>query len=417
MTGGNAHTFYIRLSNEGIALNPDLILPLSRTNLPYTSMRFREKEELYWQVSIQQYKGEQGLLIIDVVDYIPEDVTSFYTQKPQSPIGVLEFSRIRWSELLPHLSSYKKAAFDHLLEPEAPAHQMTPPIVQRTEGWRYAQDNRQIQVTFHVPFHNATFVTGGVLVTHRVDSHDVELLIANGFILREFGLLKEYFAKALHKKQFTVTATIKIEEGKVIDASATSPDIAKIDERFLDAVRYLEAKSIQQMPPPDIAKEFFSAEEMYGREEQEENTQNGLRLLEIILRDEHIRNRQQIQYLAGKMHLHQHKILFTAHPQFGFVFQLMGQLHMHFVWELLNSHATYLWTYDPHTIPHNLALRKLEYVLSAIRTQGRQVYRFGIADDIGVSDLHFHVIRHDKVSSSVVDSFPVWRMRLHEILI
>ncbi len=417
MTGSSTHTFYIRLSNAGVALNPDLILPLSSTNLPYTSMRFRDQVELYWEVSIQKYEKEQYRLFIDIQDYEPEDVTSFFTQKPKSPVDYLEFSKIVWIELYPHLSFYKKSKFDHLLEAESDHQEILPQIVQRSDEWYHKKENREVQLTFSVPFERAKFVTGGVLVKHRVDTYEVEFLIENGFILREFELLKEYFAKALDKQKFFVSAKVHIENGQITNASATSTDIAQIDERILGAVKFLEAKSIHHTSPSEVDKELFTADDLYERDLVEESTKNGIELLEILIRDEHIRNRKQIQYLAGKLHLRQHKILFTAHPQFGFVFQLQGQAYMHFVWELLNSHATYIWSYDPQTTPHNLALRKLEFALSVIRTQGRQSYRFGMSDDVGISDLHFHVIRHDKASSSISDGFPLWRAQLHERLV
>jgi hypothetical protein len=88
-----------------------------------------------------------------------------------------------------------------------------------------------------------------------------------------------------------------------------------------------------------------------------------------------------------------------------------------FTQTLLNSHATYLWSYDMSTVSENLALRKLEYALSMIRKQGRQTYRLEMPEDLGSSDLIFHVIRHDHISSGIVDSFPVWRARLHERLV
>jgi hypothetical protein len=140
-------------------------------------------------------------------------------------------------------------------------------------------------------------------------------------------------------------------------------------------------------------------------------------LLEIILRDDKIRNKQQIIYLAGKLHTATEKILFTSHPQFGFVFHVRGNDLMHFVWELLNSHATYVWSYDPKRTTSKLARRRLEYALSTIREEGRQSYRIEMPHAPGMDQLHFSVIRHDKIAVSTSAGFAIWRARLQERLV
>jgi hypothetical protein len=90
---------------------------------------------------------------------------------------------------------------------------------------------------------------------------------------------------------------------------------------------------------------------------------------------------------------------------------------IHLVWELLNSHATYLWSYDASATAHQMAIQKLEYVLGVIRQQGRQQYRMAIPTDLGAEGLLFQVIRHEKVSSTTTDSFPIWRHQLHQRLL
>ena len=409
--------FFIRFSNEGIALSPEHVLTFSSTNLPYTSMQIHPHAEWYWYVSIRNYDKSTGRLQVHVDEYKPSDVRDFFTQTPKSIVNRLEFAELRWPALEQHLSSYRKAAFERLLLPEHDTGINAPKIVQRTSDWNHSMANREIQHAFSVPFQKAKFVTGGVLVTHKIDEYEVQLMIDNSFILKEFDLLKEYFSRALGKKQFHVNARIRIEEGKINEAIATSPEISRIDERMLDSVKYLEAKAIKHIAPPDANKELFTADEMYGYDAEEGPKGTGIELMEILLRDANIRNRKQIQYLAGKLHKQERKILFTAHPHFGFVFKIQGESLGHFVWELLNSHATYLWSYDTSTVSENLALRRLEYALSTIRKQGRQTYRLEMPGDSGSSDLIFHVIRHDHISSGIVDSFPVWRARLHERLV
>jgi hypothetical protein len=268
-----------------------------------------------------------------------------------------------------------------------------------------------------MPFEKATFVTGGVLVTHKFRGAPIEMLVSNGYILKEFDLLKHYIARVLEQKRFRVVARITLSDSVVKDIEATSPDIDRINEEMFDAVRYLQAKSIRKNPPPDINKELYTAEELYHEEPGSAAQDNGLQLLDFILRDDQIRNKRQILYLAGKLHSVEEKILFTSHPQFGFVFIVPGKDMIHFVWELLNSHATYVWTFDPKHSTVKLAKRWLEYALSTIREQGRQTYRMEMSGEPGMDRLHFSIIRHDNITAAGSDGFAIWRARLHERLV
>jgi hypothetical protein len=415
MSDPGKHTFFIKLTPDGIGLNPDIVIPFTHTNLPSDGMRFRDDAELYWEVQIQHFSKESKTVVVGVSDYAPEDITLFFTQQPRTALNGIEFSQLDWNQLSPHLSSYRKAAFSGLIGDTDKIVQNRPPIEQRTLDRIHNASTGVLHVEFSVSFDKATFVTGGVLVLHKFRGQLIEILIPNGFILKEFDLLKHYITRLLGQKRFHVNARITLSDDDITDVNATSPEIDRINEEIFDAVRYLQAKSARKSPPPDVDRELFTSDELL--KEESGSPDNGLRLLEIILRDDKIRNKQQIIYLAGKLHTATEKILFTSHPQFGFVFHVRGNDLMHFVWELLNSHATYVWSYDPKRTTSKLARRRLEYALSTIREEGRQSYRIEMPHAPGMDQLHFSVIRHDKIAVSTSAGFAIWRVRLQERLV
>jgi hypothetical protein len=124
-----------------------------------------------------------------------------------------------------------------------------------------------------------------------------------------------------------------------------------------------------------------------------------------------------LQYLAGLKQDAHYQVHITLQPGFGCVFLIQGATKNHFCWELLNSHATYLWTFDKRADFLPDALAKLERIIQVIRDHGRerykQAYRDTAFDDIFV----FQQIIHRKSDSQVVDPFPFWRQRLEEKLI
>ncbi len=134
-------------------------------------------------------------------------------------------------------------------------------------------------------------------------------------------------------------------------------------------------------------------------------------LLKDILELKGIRNRKQLEYLAGKLHSKDEPIRFTLNPNFGFLFWVKGEKMHHFIWELLNSHATYMWSIDKDRFGKKKLLEKIDEIINFIRNNGRTQYLNNSEGD----DFIFSRIIHD--GSALKDSFPKWRVRVNEKIV
>ena len=101
---------------------------------------------------------------------------------------------------------------------------------------------------------------------------------------------------------------------------------------------------------------------------------------------------------------------FTLSPKFGFLFYVEGKEMDHFIWELLNSHATYIWSIQKELTSLENKLKLIEREVNFIRGNGRRIY----LNSEKTEDLIFNKINHENSETGVVDGFPKWKMRVNE---
>ncbi len=162
---------------------------------------------------------------------------------------------------------------------------------------------------------------------------------------------------------------------------------------------------------------MFTPEDIFNPFDNENlgtNSINEKELLEHIMIWKDIRNKKQIEYLAGALHEKDEKIRFTLTPQFGFLFVVKGHQMTHYIWEMLNTHATYIWGFDPVDWSKEKQLSKIEVIIAFIRNHGRDTYIRQVAPD---EEILFNRIRHRGAEASVIDPFPKWRHAVVELLV
>jgi len=120
--------------------------------------------------------------------------------------------------------------------------------------------------------------------------------------------------------------------------------------------------------------------------------------------------------LSGKKQTENHKLRYTLNPNFGFLFLVEGAENNQFVWELLNSHATYIWSIDKQQAEIELQFKRIESIVTTVRTSGRENYKRGYKNNHQDNDLVFRVIHHEDIASDLVDAFPKWKSKLNEQL-
>lgn len=431
----------IKVNNEAIYLNPTLTVSIQQTNIPIQFCKFRTYEEIFWKVELLDYNETTRCWRMNVVDYFPDDIKNFSRQKSTKEVERIAFEKFNWPQFERHLSNYQKIKLLDLLNNhdadrffrEEPARTAVPDFTlsefKQQYPVQFAPHEQEpaiktVKVEFSVYFSDAHFMLGYVAFQKRIREVDgaVNFRIHNDFLLAEFENIKSWFAKKLKSKKFKVNATITTVEGKVTDVTASSPQIELIDAALVDSIKYQRTISLSK--PARVAetdKALFTAEEIFGEIESEDIEgnvfkQNEQDILSFLLDHYKIRNRKQLEYLSGKKQSENSKLRFTLHPNFGFLFFIEGKEHNHFVWELLNSHATYLWSIEKPASEMEVQYKRIEASINTIRDTGREQYKRAYRQNHHDNDLMFSVIEHDDISSNFVDGFAKWKHKLNEKL-
>jgi hypothetical protein len=386
-----------------------------------------------------------------VVDYFANDIKNFDHQKSTKEVHRIAFEKFDWVQFERHLSSYQKIKLlsviqNHNVERffrEETKPKLFPALPITNFPKKNAEINFTLEVNnalklmwteigpitktfrleFSIYFSDAHFMLGYVTFSKKIKEvgDNVDFKIKNDYILPEFDNIKSWFAKKL-KRKFKVYATITTTDGKVTEIASSSPQIEMINAQLVDSIKYQRTISLTKPPRvSEIEKSLFTAEEIFGEVESEDIEGNVFRqteqdILNFLLDNHKTRNRKQLEYLSGSKQSENSKLRFTLHPNFGFLFFIEGKENNHFVWELLNSHATYIWSIDKGENELELQYRRIEASINTIRESGREQYKRGYRQNHHDSDLVFWVIDHDDISSNFVDGFVKWKHKLNERL-
>jgi len=440
----------IKVDNQDIYLSPKLNVPIQQTNIPIEHCKFRSHEDIFWKVELLDYNPDTKCWKMKVVDYFINDIKNFNCQKSTRKVERIAFEPFDWVKFEQHLTNYQKIKLHDVLynhdadrffreEPKqktAPAFSIVnfsnqtiednlpqgkhnPTAFIPTERLPIIEIRR---VEFTVYFSEAYFMLGYVTFSKNIKEigDKVDFKIKNDYILAEFENIKSWFAKKLKTKKFKVNATITTTDGKVTEVNATSPQIAMIDAGLIDSIRYQRTIALTKSTRvSETDKSLFTAEEIFGEMETDDIEGNVFRqneqdILSFLLDNNKTRNRKQLEYLSGSKQAENSKLRFTLHPNFGFLFFIEGKENNHFVWELLNSHATYIWSIDKSEKEVELQYKRIEASVNTIRDSGREQYKRAYRQNHHDNDLVFCVIEHDNITSNFVDGFVKWKHKLNE---
>ncbi len=435
----------IKIDNQAVFLNPNLAIPIRQTDIPAEHMTFRSREEIFWKVELLEYNAENKCWKVRITDYCIKDTQNFSRQQSTREVLRLSFESFDWQKLEPLLSSYHKIKLldvlknhetERLLKEKTtgvPAYAMpgagTPSQSPGDKLTDSPADPRLLTRTYEVElsvyFSETQFMLGYLAFTKYVKEVDdtVAFKIPNDFILPEFENIKSWFARKLKSRKFRVNATITTTGGEVTSVTATAPQIAMINEALVDSIKYQRTLALTKSPKlPDIDKSLFTAEDIFNTGESDDVEGNVFRqdekdILQFLITHHNTRNKKQLEYLSGHKQSANFRIRFTLHPNFGFLFLIEGMENNHFVWELLNTHATYIWSIGKSERDIELQYRRVEDIINTIRNTGREQYKRAYKNNHHDSDLIFCSIEHDDITSSFVDGFVKWKHKLNEKLI
>lgn len=441
----------IKIDNYSIYLSPELNIPIQQTNIPIEYCKFRSSSEIFWKVELLEFNSDNKCWKVKVIDYSPSDIKNFEHQKSTKEISRIAFEKFDWPKLEPYLSSYQKSKFLDLLDNhdverffrEKPKEKLfdnlfpainfsieVPKDNLIREPYEMAeftpQERKPItqtyEVEFAVKFSEARFNLGYVSFSKHIREFNkkVDFKISNIYILAEFENIKSWFSKKLKTKRFNVNAKIVTTDNKVVEASANSPQIALINNELVDSIKYQRTISLLKAPKTSNGeKSLYTIEEIFGEmrtESIEGNAfnQKELDILNSLLDHSKTRNRKQLEYLAGHKQSENIKLRFTLHPHFGFLFFIEGKGNNHFIWELLNSHATYLWSIGKSQEEIEFQYKRIEAEINLIRDTGREQYKKSYTQNNHDNNVIFSDISHDDITSTIVDGFLKWKDKLNE---
>lgn len=439
------HELIIKVDNREIHLGPNLAVPLQQSNIPYEHCQFRSHEDIFWKVELLEYNPETKCWKMKVLDYFAREIKNYERQKSTRDVLRIAFEKFDWLFLEQHLSNYQKSKLLDLLEnhdADRFFREETRPVkipdftfgelpisspesrVQEPEfeGKEHHPVHKTIRLEFMVYLEDVYFKLGYVAFKRHireVNAH-IEFKIKNDYILAEFEHIKSWFARKLKTKKFRVLASITITDGEVTEVVATSTQIAMINAALVDSVKYQRTMALIKSPKiTEIDKSLFTSEEIFGSldsNDVEGNIfdQNEQDILRFLLDHHKTRNRKQLEYLSGSKQSKRFKLRFTLYPNFGFLFFIEGEENNHFVWELLNSHATYIWSIGKSEQDMELQYKRIGASINTIRDSGREQYKRAYRQNHVDEDLIFSVIDHNSITSDLVDGFVKWKHRLNE---
>lgn len=120
------------------------------------------------------------------------------------------------------------------------------------------------------------------------------------------------------------------------------------------------------------------------------------------------KNIRQLEYLSKDKHTLNEKLRFTLKPHFGFLFKVETPTKQFFFWELLNSHATYVWEKE---INDSDFYELVEQEISFIKTNGREEYR-SYYKNLLLKPFRFYIIEHEGADFTEEERFQTWKIKL-----
>jgi hypothetical protein len=420
--------FIIKIDNNRVFFNQNLSIPFEQTNLPPNEY-LKFKPNIYWKVKLLEISTIDHELKLELLDYNNGDIERFEKQTartdPPSIIFKLPFD---WNKIyeISYLNQKNKLVefgfiIDQPLENDYKTQNATINNFDRKNiSIKSNQKEQKKTFSVKVPLKNTIFKSGRVAFNGRLSGINEELFfdVENEYILEKFDFIKSWFVRKLKINSWKVDITITYIGNEIIGIKAISADVNRITPELIEGIKYDRTVNLIKNPlTEDSNQELFSVEELFSqidKEKKEKNTfeQSEKDILNILLK-KNGRNRKQLEYLSEEKQSLEHSLKFTLNPHFGFLFTVEGKENNHFVWELLETHATYIWSINKSVYEIEKQFKQVENEISIITKFGREKYRKTFQRD---KELIFEHINHEKIITKQDEHFVIWKNKLNEYL-
>lgn len=424
-------TLILKIENSRILFTPSLFVDIRNSNIPYNSLTFRTNREIYWEVEITNTINETKTLNVLVKDYNFTDKNRFERQFPDIPVERIIFEKFDWTKLDPLLIRYyqnrlKEIAYNF---PEIESGNTKSSFSRQSYNGVFpmqlsqAISNPRPKITdteFWISFDNLKFEAGYISFMKKFEgiSEPQLIKIFNEHVLAEFENIKSWFARKLKIKKIKVYA--KITFGSIPEIEASSPHIDLITPDLIENISYARIDQLtKELNGVSPDKSVYSSDEMFEllRDENEEGNifkQTEEDILNYFIEKKEVRNKKQLAFLSDKKQSTNFKLRYTLHPFFGFLFFVEGSFKNHFVWEMLNSNATYVWSIDKAQADSQFD--KVDKIINSIRANGRKNYKRYYNNRTDVAEYVFYLVRHDDIATKEIEGYLKWENRIDELL-
>lgn len=412
----------VRLDNSRIFLTDYISCTYDKTNLPKHAFSFKTHQPLFWRLEKKLYDSTSGTLTVRVDDYnLPTD-TILTEDELKTQIRHLNFEKLNWEKFLPLIYSYTLNQLrDSIFNYRDPLLGLTNgegedlKFLKRTAPNLFFEkrepEKHEKEIEIRVKYDEAKFDNAKICFSVNIKPYNLrkELEIVNHNLRPEFEYIKPFFIKRLGKS-FLVKIKLKLADNQIEEIIAHSTDIDSINENLVKSIKVSSVLNLRHLKIEKEDKNLYSIKELL-QETKEMSILNvsANDILEILVENGKVKNVKQLEYLAKDKQTLNERIQFTVKPLFGFVFQDFSKNHC-FIWELLNSHATYIWKIA--TAENSLDLGKIvEEAIATIKNEGREVYK-KYYKGIENPGYDFGIIEHSSNNLTDDERFDEWKTKL-----
>ncbi len=225
----------------------------------------------------------------------------------------------------------------------------------------YEQINTEIslqvtELTIELPINHIIFEDGKVSFEYNIYqvARKVHFDILNPFIKKEFDSIKNYFSKVFGTKKFTISLHVEHKGRELVNHSATSPQVSKIDSSLFEIVEeYCIEDSFLNNSEDEVYNLKERAEEL-SRTSGSDKIRDENWLLSKLITKERTKHYYHLRYLSSKQVREVYNLHMTGKP-ISFIFLLSNRNGYSLVWETYSTEeATYVWKLDcmnPQQLP------------------------------------------------------------------
>ena len=393
----------IQIKEKCIWFSPHDSISLEYTNLPTELFTFSSRP-MYWKLNMLSFDKRSRALTVNISDYDATDTEAWHKQVPKSRIDKLVIQEIVWEPFTKCLSYYDgtlKKSITSLLSQ-----------LQTKENLNI----KPVTLLHRVSINKMKIGSGQLSYTKKVrwSKNPITFTIEHPLMIPEMELIKPYFHNIMKGKMVDIEVTVVHKSDHVEVLKTHAPQLQKINKESLYIMRGLQikdwVKSQKEEYQTNILQEDIDLD--YDPSETGNIDPIERELLNRILEESDAKNKHQLLYLSDATSPTD-KLMLTIQPQFGFIFTIRGDEMIHCIWELVNSHATYIWSF-PQAFHSDRYFNILRREFAKITEIGRQAYRDTYAEN---PDFYLRTVNHGSSTDPMVDRFGRWRVRLESYLV